>query len=429
MQNHKGKNNTTSFLLTLFSPFAGLVYCLSRWREPWAKNVFWLVCVYLGAIQVYWPEGTVLGIGADGGRYVLELMDMHGSGITLSQILGRYLIDQRTMDLYQPLITYFISRFTDNGHVLFAIYAFVFGFFYSRNIWYILEKLPNKKMGGLAIVVTLYFLVCPITSINGVRMWTATHVFVYGMMPYLLERDRTKIWWVLVTPLIHFSFLYVSIFALVYYFLPYRIKTNNRAVLSGAMLLFLFTLFINTLNLGSVNGILMELSPESYEERIDQYVSQDVLDMRMENKKMNNWYVAASGNIMHWSFCLLLIMAAPCLRRNFKDEKGLYNLCLFALLLGTFANIMALIPSGGRFQVLSNLFKVPLILLVAMSVSKTDNFRKFVNVALIVLLIPLVVETRKFLEYYSITLLFGNFITVFFWENNVPIIDIIKRIF
>lgn len=378
--------------------------------------------------MVYWPEGTVLGMGSDGGRHVLALMNMYGSSISIKDVLGRYQIDQNTMDLYQPLMLFFVSRFTDNGHILFATFAIVFGFFYSRNIWYVLEKLPDKRLGNLFILVTLYFLISPITHINGARMWTALHVFVYGMMPYLLERDRSKLWWVLITPLIHFSYLYVTIFALVYFLLPYKIKTGSRLFLIFALALFVVTLFINTLNLDAVSSTLEEFSPETYEDRIEGYVNQNVLDRRNEASSLNNWYVAGSGNILHWSYNILLLTLLPCMKRHFKNDDGLRNLFVFALLLGGFANIMALIPSGGRFQLLSQMFKVPLILIVTMNIPRSDAFRMIVNIVTFFLLIPFVVELRKLFDYFSITAVVGNFITVFFWENNIPLIDFIKRV-
>ena len=425
--NNKSNHNVALFL-TLVFPFAGLIYTLSHWRERWAKNTFWLACIYLGAVLIYWPEGSVLGEGADGGRYALDLMNMYGSNISIKDILGRYQIDQKTMDLYQPLVTYLISRFTDNGHVLFAVYALVFGFFYSRNIWYILEKLPNKKLGNLFILVSLYFLICPITEINGVRMWTALHVFVYGMMPYLLERDRSKLWWVLLTPLFHFSYLYVVIFALVYYLLPYRIKTNGGLLLYVAFALFVVSLFVNTLNLDAVGGMLEEYSPESYEGRISGFVNEEFAQARAEASALNNWYVAASGNIIHWCYSLLLMVMLPYINRYFAHNKRLLHLYVFILLFSSFANIMALIPGGGRFQLVSQMFKVPLILIVAMNVPSGNRFKRHVSIACLFLLIPLIFQIRKLFELLSITALFGNFITLFFWENNVPLITIIKRI-
>lgn len=428
MQISSNKNSSTAFILTLVFPFGGLIYTLNHWREKWAKNTFWLACIYLGAVFIYLPEGTVLGEGADAGRYILDLLNMYNSNMSLSQIIGQYQINQRTMDLYQPLMTYLISRFTDNGHVLFTVFAIVFGYFYSRNIWYILEKLPNKKLGWLTILVAIYFLICPITQINGVRMWTALHVFVYGMMPYILERNRSKIWWVLLTPLIHFSFFYVAIFAFAWFLLPYQLKTKNAVFLILAYVFFVATLFINTLNLNAVEGVLAEYSPEAYESRIGMYVNENYASNREEMLALNNWYVAMSGNISQWSYNLLLLTMLPYFKGGFKNNAKLMHLYVFALFLGGFANIMALIPSGGRFQLLSQMFKVPLIILVVMSTSANDVFRKLVNIALFFLLLPLVFEIRKLLEFIGITAIFGNFITIFFWENDVPLISYIKHI-
>lgn len=427
MQN-SNSNKQLAFFLTLVFPFGGLIYTLIHWRESWAKNTFWLACIYMGAVLIYWPEGAMLGEGADGGRYVLYLMDMYGSNISLRDIVGKYQIDQQTMDLYQPLMTYLVSRFTNNGHVLFVAFAIVFGFFYSRNIWYVLEKLPNKKLGNLFVLVTLYFLISPITHINGVRMWTALHVFVYGMMPYLLERDRSKMWWVLLTPLIHFSYLYVTFFAIAFFLIPYKLKTRIGMLLFIAYVFFLITLFVNALNLDAVGGALAEYSPETYENRIEGYVNQDYADVRASAASLTNWYVAASGNIIHWVYSLLLMALLPCIKRNYKDNAALIRLYVFTLLLGGFANITALIPSGGRFQLLSQMFTVPLILLIAINIKKEDIFRKMLNMALVFLLIPFVFQIRQLFDFFSITLIMGNFITVFFWEDNVPLIDYVKRL-
>lgn len=422
-------NRQTAIFLMLILPFAGLVFSLAHWRESWAKNAFWLACVYLGAVFIFLPAGTTLGGGADGGEYVLRLIDMHNDdSISFWGIISKFQQDQRYMDLYQPLMTLLVSRFTDNGHVLFTLYAFVFGFFYSRNVWYILDKIPYRKLGSVTVFVILFFLLCPIYAINGVRMWTALHVFVYGMMPYLFEKDRSRLWWVVVATLVHFSFLYVSALALLFAFLPFGLKTRNYSFAFFSLLFFVLTLFFNTLNLDMVNGMLAEYSPESYEQRIGTYVNADYASNIADLNRKNNWYVAASGNIEGWCYNLLLIAVLPCLRRNFKHDKSLTHLYVFTLILGGFANIMALIPSGGRFQLLSQMFKVPLFILMAMGIPRGDSFRKYMNTASFFLLLPMVFNFRKMLDYYSITALLGNFITVFFWENNVPLITLIKMI-
>ena len=166
-----------AFVVTLLFPFWGVIYSLYHWRASWAKNTFWLACIYMGMVQIFHPEGTILGDGADGGRYVLDLISMHVNVHSFTDV-AKVFYDGSTLDVYQKTLTFIVSRFTDNGHVLFFFFAVVFGFFYSRNIWYVLDKLPEKFNKYLWVLILFYFLVCPIWLINGVRMWTATHVFV-----------------------------------------------------------------------------------------------------------------------------------------------------------------------------------------------------------------------------------------------------------
>lgn len=416
------------FIVTLLFPFVGLILSLVQWKKSWAMNMFWLACIYLGAIQIYVPEGTTLGDGMDAGRYVLDLIYMYNNSfITIPYIISLYQIDANHMDLYQQLITYFVSRFTDNGHVLFTVFATIFGFFYSRNIWYILDKLPSKKLGILYVLFGLFFLVCPITQINGVRMWTALHVFVYAIMPYLVEKDKSKIWLLLITPLIHFSYLYIMVFTFAYILLPYNIKTKQTFALI-AVVIYTITLFINSLSLDAVSSALAEYSPESYENRIEGYVSEEVLSRRNESASANNWYVAMSKNVANWCYSIILVLILPVIRRHFKHNKSIMNLFVYTLLIGAFANISALIPSGGRFQTLASMFKIPIILLVLTNIPKNENLYKITKTLCFALILPLIFEFRKLFDFWGINLIFGNFITLFFIESNVPIITFIKRL-
>lgn len=417
------------FIVTLLFPFVGLILSLVQWKKSWAMNMFWLACIYMGAILIYHSEGNMLGEGMDSGRYVLTLINMHNNPyITLWSVLSLYQIDMNYMDLYQQLITYFVSRFTDNGHVLFAVFATVFGFFYSRNIWYILDKLPSKKLGILYVLFGLFFLVCPITQINGVRMWTALHVFVYAMLPYLVEKKKSRLWLLFITPLIHFSYLYVVLFSIIYVLIPYRIKTNNILFIYFAIITYIVTLFINSLNLDTVSSMMAEYSPETYEERIDLYVDQNLLDRNQEAAKANNWYLAVGKNISNWSYSVILVLLFPIIRKYFKDNKTITNLYVFTMLIGTFANITALIPSGGRFQILASMFKLSTILLIILNVPKNITVYKICQIFSIILILPLIVEFRKLFDFFGINLIFGNFITIFFIENNVPLITFIKRL-
>jgi hypothetical protein len=174
--------------------------------------------------------------------------------------------------------------------------------------------------------------------------------------------------------------------------------------------------------------MIAEYSPESYEGRIDMYVNQNVLDQRNESLAANNWYLAAGRNISNWSYSIILVLIFPIIRKYFNDNKNIINLYVFTMLIGTFANITALIPSGGRFQILATMFKLSTILLIILNVPKNITVYKICQIFSIILILPLIVEFRKLFDFFGINLIFGNFITVFFFESNVPLITFIKRL-
>ena len=415
------------FILAFLFPFGGLIDCLYNWRQSWAKNVFWIVCIYMGAIHVYCPEGEVLGTGADAGRYVLRLMEMHSADYTFMQLFREFQTNARTIDLYQNIINFIVSRFTDNGHVLFAVFATIFGFFYSRNIWYVLDRLPEETAKKNIILVALFYLACPIVNINGARMWTALHVYVYALLPYLVEGKKTRLWWLFAPPFIHFSFLYVVLAAIAYVLVPDWLKRDNRAFLISSLIIFIISLFVSSLDLSQLALLLTKYSPEAYSHRIAGYVSESLLEVRVDQRAVLNWYVRWGGRVSFWGISSIMIAIFSAFS-NEQTRKELNRLYVFALLIGALVNVMALIPSGWRFRVLGRMFHYPIILLTLSKISVKDISYKIIVIASCFLLLPLIVNIRRLFDDYSISL-FGNFITVFFWENNVLLISYIKELF
>ncbi len=177
-----------------------------------------------------------------------------------------------------------------------------------------------------------------------------------------------------------------------------------------------------------VKTILNEYSPDAYSGRINGFVQEQYIETRLQANLLKNWYVIASGAIKHWVYNIILILLFPYFRKQLKDNRTLINIYIYTLLLSSVANLMSLIPSGGRFQILTQMFKIPLFLITIISFNQTEWISKYMNIALFLLILPLIFEIRKIMDFYSITLLGGNFITTFFWENNIPLINYIKMI-
>lgn len=416
-------NSNNKVLLAILWPFGALLSALRNWRQPWAMNVFWVVCIFLGAIQIFHPTGQVLGDGSDAGRYVLELKWMYNSIDKYSEI-SRNFYGGVINDVFGQTLQFLVSRFTDNGHVFFFVLAIIYGFFYSRNIWYILGQIADQRIKGLWVLIALFFLVCPIWNINGVRMWTALHVFCYGAIPYLLDGRKKRLIWPAISILIHHSFVF-PIALLAGFILVQKKVVMSNSLLTGLFLFYLFTLTVNAINLEALNDTLQAYLPGYYEDRIDSYVNENELESRLESASQNSWHVAFFNNLQYWINQLLILFSFITIRKLKNSLTDILPLFVFALLIYSFSNILACVPSGGRYITIAKMFMVSVYLLVYKEMYAISYCRKYLPYILSVLAFSLIFDIRKGLEFYGLGL-FGNYITAILIDDRTPLINLIK---
>lgn len=406
--------------LTILFPFIGIFYSIVNWRLPNAKNAFWLGCCYLGAVLIYWPDGTMQGEGADAGRYYIDFLAA-GNESSLYRWLFGHTMTETALDFYKPLIEFIISRFTTNGHVLFFAYAVVLGFFISRNLWYLLEHMPKHDKYYYALWLLIFFLEVPIWKIGGARMATAFHVFIFGIYPYIIENKKNRVFWCIVAVFIHFSFLYITILTIIYVLIPERFKTRS-VVVTSALAIFIGSLFIKELDLGFAHDFVQRISPESYEERIDIYLTKEARERSLEGTAQRNFVLNFSLELLRWMVNILTIALFFPLRKYLPNKK---NMLVYILLIGSVANVMSLASGGARFLHLFNmLFMAMLVIYISKIPKATFAYNITFNLSWF-LLITVVYGIRAGLDYFSFTM-FGDFFTLLFIESNVPIMNFIK---
>lgn len=416
--------NRSYIIGSILWPFAGLVSALRNWRQPWAMNVFWVACAYMGAIQIYHPKGTILGEGSDAGRYVLELQEMHRSVNSFEEV-SRYFYDGDTNDVFCSTLQYVVSRFTENGHVFFFVLAVIYGFFYSRNIWYILNRISDQRIRWLWVMVAVFFLVCPIWNINGVRMWTALHVFVYGAMPYLLEGKKKPLVWSAASILIHHSFIFPIALLTLFFTIGRRIPSNSR-IITVFFAFYIVTLTVKNLDLGALNTALQVYLPSFYSDRIDGYVNSDVLGRNLERLAQNSWHVAFFNEVHYWINQILVVFTYIIFKRNSKKLSWLLPLFSFSLLIYGFSNILACVPSGARYITISQMFMVATFLLTFRYWACDKVLARFIPIVMLLFAFSLIFEIRKGFDYYGLDLLCGNFISAALIEVRTPLINLVK---
>src|SRR5699024_3364969 len=185
MEQDNSKNKFYSAILFLIWPFLALISAFKNYRSGWGKNVLWAFIAFYGFSFAIGAESQ----GSDIVRYVAELQYLHGIPITFSFAVN-YFLQSGEIDIVRTIIALVVSRFTGSQAVLTLIYGIIFGYFCSRNMWFVLERFEGRMRPITILLFSCFFLVIPFWDINGFRMWTAAHIFIYGLLPFLFDGKR-----------------------------------------------------------------------------------------------------------------------------------------------------------------------------------------------------------------------------------------------
>lgn len=369
-----------------------------------AKNLFWFGCAFMGYIFIFNP---VSGSGADGVRVAQGLVDMSIQKTGVNDLIKNLYVEDGTVDIYQTLTTYLVSRFTSNPHYLFLILAIVFGFFYSRNVWRVLNYITsNKNETYIWLFIVMLILLNPIWNINGGRMWVALHVFIYGLFGYFFDGKPTKLVWAVVSVFIHFSFLFPLLLLMILAFLP---KRNTEIY----FLFFIISTVINDINIITLKNTIEGYLPGFLTYKVDAYMNEDLVSSISDGYK--DWstylYVSKYMNIA-FKYILLLVFW---LNRNIIIENSVSKNILYTyLFFGGCINILSGIPSMGRFVTLEDFIMFSLLLFCIGKVSISAQTKDVLKYSSLLLILPILLALRIGSIYYGHSLFWENFVGAIF---------------
>lgn len=403
------------FLIYFFWPFAALILAIKNYKSSWSKNVVWLFVAFFGYVMV--PIGDAF----DATREKLALIELHQQQLSFSEMKSTlFSEDSNEVDIVDPIIHYVVSRFTDNCHILFCIYGIIFGFFYSRNIWILINKVSDIK--GISIFVILTFAcIVGYWYINGFRFWTATHVFLYGSLLYILEQKKRGLIFIALSPFVHFSFFMPALLFIVYLF------AGERTYLF--FILFALSFFIKTLNIESLGNFLTDHSPAVFHNKINNYTDQEYVEIVKDKNESTAWHVVFSNLFVTWTIVAFISLSFFFSLNKIRENKELLSLYSFGLLFGSVANISALIPSGGRFLYLSNLLFIGFIFLHLYHIQLKSYFLLWRKVAMFTFFFFIIFQIRISFDLEGLMTFFGNPILASFFEDTFALITPIKALF
>lgn len=398
-KNLKG-NNGRLLLLFLFWPFLGFLLALRDFQNRFNQKIILFFCVLFGLLFYINPL-------QDGQRRADNLKEAYTQPFEMAFNSFDNLYKE-SLDFIEPLIIFFVSRFTDFYGVLFGVYAFIFGglmIYYLNRVHQHYLKFPN--INALIFIILLIF-VNPINEINGFRMWTAAWIFSVGVINYLHEAKWRHILFASVAMFLHFSFAPLIVFLLIYKLL------GNRTLLFA--ILAIITFFIAELNIKQVQTIAEHISPATGS-KINAYTDERYIEKVANLKNQSAWFVTLNQKgILYYTVALLVIIYVR--TRGVFKNRVTDNFYSFTLLLLSFANISALLPSGGRFYTIFNIFAFTTGLLYYVYEVKKEKIELINWIGLPIVFLFVIFTFRLFTDPASI-FLFGPsfFMPTAFFEN------------
>jgi len=383
---------------------------------PYAKNVMWAFTVFFAMTIAIGQEST----NSDIVRYMASVDLLNGQDMSLDLALG-YFDESGEVDVLRTVLAITVSRFTDNGFYLLLVFGLIFGFFFSRNMWFVLERLEGRLKWVVLFLVAVMFLVMPIWSLGGFRYNTATHVFLYGLLPYLYSGKKKSLIWCFTTPLIfHYAF-----------FLPVLILTIYLLVGQKLTLYFAFfvlTLFISEINISQFNNYIERYAPERLAERSSGYRSEAaVLNYREADQSSKSWHAQYYQKALRWSLIAFLLILYFRSREVLRTNPRLLRILSFTYLFFGVGLLMSSIPSGGRYLSPASILAAAVMAIYIQNNEEERWMKRAIAVALPLLLLFIIVEFRKGFYLTSLTTILGNpVVALYSMGENISLNDIIK---
>lgn len=379
-----GKINNKEILAIFFiQPFIAFLMAITRLKSKYSFTVIFLFFVLFGFTFLAQNQS------ADSYRYIKEFNKYIFSGVTHYQndIKDYFTFESNIKDIYVITSYYLISRFTDNYHILMALWAAVFSFFYLRAFRFFVDRPEFKKSLVVSLLAFLFLYSNNIFNINGIRFWTAAWVAVYIVFEVIVNKNYKFVALSLVTPLIHTSYLFF-VLVLAFYLLTRKFE-------KVWIVLFIISFFVSEISIQLIRNY-QEYMPQAIQNMIWSYTADENLANRQNIVENVPLYARILDSLPRYFINLMLFVFIYNNKQISLFKKG--NLVfVFLLIWMSFVNFTMAIPSfGGRFIVLA----VPLICYLSLL-----TYRKISILSKFIYLIPFVYS-------YSILYWVRNMITV-----------------
>jgi hypothetical protein len=331
-------------------------------------------------------------------------------------------------DFFYPLLSKILNLISNDFYFITICFTIIFYFVFYKCIKVVADNLnPNYRSYLPWFYIIALYTVLPFTVVTAFRFTLAVLFFSWCLLEFSLNKNKKFLYFILLTPFIHFAFIMYIILPFVYLAISkFKFRTNI------AITIFISSfIFANSGISGIANNLASQYLSESIADQTSDYASKDGLERNVEryatNVKEGSTKRAINRGITEYSryilmFTLFFIILK---RKKFLALNRFYeNILVMALLSYSLTNFLTSILHGSRFFTVSNLyFYFGLFFLVSSTKMTLEQNKSFFYRNKFILNFISVVTIISFLNTAYISkgvfnfpnLIFGNWITSFFF--------------
>lgn len=333
-------------LLFIIWPFFAFVFALFKCESRLVRRL-----VVIGFTAVMGANMYYVGVTHDSAQYASHFLEDAIYGVDLLDFMS-----QGRIDILYPLSNVFVGMFTRNPRILFTLYGMLYGLLIYLSlckIYDMYQVLPAKcqindhRLSAIFILIMIYF-ANPITSMPTFRFFFSVWLFFYGWLTYTDGQNRLGNICMLITPLIHTTFIIPLLIFVVHKYIP----IPTKMLFWGVILCFIIGQVLY------VPDYMQEISFITDSEKYEGYIQDETNEEMMERAERISIVNEMSRILFKYIFFgILLYLCTVVNRIKREDEKSkvvyVYN---YILLFFCFAYLFAQVPSMGRFLFLANMF-------------------------------------------------------------------------
>lgn len=403
------KSKRLNYIFFIISPLISLIFAFLNYRKQYAKNILMFFCSFFGLTYALKFEGNDLNTYIE--RF--ELISSWSWSNFQEQLIN-YISLSGNVDFIETIIYFALSRISDNSIMLMAFFGLFFGFFYSRNTYYLLSLTKYKlNFYSLVFFISIFLIISPYQGVNQFRFYTASAIYFYGILNYFFFSKKMAIWFLLLAGMTHFSLLILLIPFVAYLIIGRYFKIC--VLLFGISFIFSefdFSIFEN----------MVSYMGESFQIRFNTYTS-DLAFQRLAELESRAWYISLWQPFMRYSFGVAFLLLI--LKQKIKYSSN-FRFFSFVLLLFSVVNIMAFSSMNFRFFHTLFLFCFSVLLLLF---EHLDNrtIKKVFYIMLPSILLMAIFQIRGILVSINAYIFVSNPLNFYLFGNEYALIDLFRR--